>query len=232
VIVESESTERPPRTGSSKRLCVGRPRPVIASAGTTGTKASTPRRPARCVPPRQPRRRRPEYSGTPGRDASQRSGVNVPRDQDSEWPWIRRARGPRRGERCDDHGGCRPRRPVGWRWWLTGSRPRRSYRTRLRAHVRRSPQRGLLVRSRLGPEDRRRGHIHASPAAARTGRGCARRRVGAWPAVRMMGLSWRSRVAAASGRAGRCAALAWPDEWLDHSAAEPSAQERRGPAAG
>jgi hypothetical protein len=142
VIVESESTERPPRTGSSKRLCVGRPRPVIASAGTMGTKASTPRRPARCVPPRQPRRRRPEYSGTPGRDASQRSGVNVPRDQDSEWPWIRRARGPRRGERCDDHGGCRPRRPVGWRWWLTGSRPRRSYRTRLRAHVRRSPQRG------------------------------------------------------------------------------------------
>jgi hypothetical protein len=63
--------------GSSKRLCVARPGRAIASAGTTGTKASIPPRRARCVPPRRPRRPRPEYRGAPDGDASHRSRGGV-----------------------------------------------------------------------------------------------------------------------------------------------------------
>jgi hypothetical protein len=85
-------------------------------------------------------------------------------------------------------------------------------------------------RARLGPGDRRRGHTHAKPAATRAGRWCAR--VGARLAGRVARLSRRSRVAAAPGRVRTRAALAWVDERVGHSAAEPTAQERRGPAAG
>jgi hypothetical protein len=50
-----------------------------------------------------------------------------------------------------------------------------------------------------------------------------------WPVMR---LSRRSRVAAAPRRVRTWAALAWVDERVGHSAAEPTGQERQGPAAG
>jgi Phosphatidylethanolamine-binding protein len=157
-------------------LCVGRPRRAIASAGTTGTKASTPRRQARCVPPLRPRRRRPEYRGRRSETHATGRGVMVPRDQGSSWWWVRRARGPRRGERRRSR-----RRPGGCRWWwLSGPRPRQSCWTRLRAYARRfCAASACWCGVRLGPGDRRWGRIPASRVTARGGRGCARRRVGA-----------------------------------------------------
>ena len=63
VQVGSESTERPPGRASSRRSCKGRLTLAIASAGTTGTRASTHPRPARCKLPSRPRRRKTEATG-------------------------------------------------------------------------------------------------------------------------------------------------------------------------
>jgi protein-L-isoaspartate(D-aspartate) O-methyltransferase len=104
---------------------------------------------------------------------------------------------------------------------------------RLAAHARRSsPALACSGRARVGPGDRRRGQIHAGAVAAREGRRCARRWVGAGPAGGVVRPSGRSRVAAARGHVGACAALVRADERVGHSVAEQTAQERRGAAAG
>ena len=55
VQVESESTERLPRTGVIEEVLRGRIPLANASAGRTGTRASTPRRQGRCISPSRPR---------------------------------------------------------------------------------------------------------------------------------------------------------------------------------
>ena len=49
VQVESESTERPLRTGVIEEVLRGAHSPRYRTAGTTGTRASTPRRRGRCI---------------------------------------------------------------------------------------------------------------------------------------------------------------------------------------
>jgi hypothetical protein len=94
----------------------------------------------------------------------------------------------------------------------------------LRAHARRSSAApACACRAPLGCGDRRRGHTHVRPSAARVGRGHARRRIAAAPAGRVVRLCGRSRRGG-SGRVDRCIAVAWGDERMAHSAAEPTAQ--------
>ena len=73
VEVESESTERPARRGAIEEVVREEPTRATASAGTTGTRASTPRPPARSGGP----------SGPNGiRSLSPRPRTGLPRGRD------------------------------------------------------------------------------------------------------------------------------------------------------